>query len=49
VVMKGDLKSAKLYVLRDSLFSANAIVAPDSKTTKILHMCLGHMKALGMS
>jgi hypothetical protein len=48
VVMKGDLKSANLYVLRGSSFSANAIVAPDSETTKIWHMCLGQMSAVGM-
>jgi hypothetical protein len=42
VVMKGDLKSANLYVLRGSSFSANAVVAPDSETSKIWHMRLGH-------
>jgi hypothetical protein len=49
VVMKADLKSANLYVLRGSSFSANVVVAPNSETTKIWHMCLGHMSALGMS
>jgi hypothetical protein len=48
VVMKGDLKSTNLYVLRDSSFSANAVVAPDSETTKIWHMRFGHMSALGI-
>jgi hypothetical protein len=49
VVMKGDLKSTNLYVLRGSSFSANTVVAPDSITTKIWHMSLGHMSALGMA
>ena len=49
VVMKGDLKAANLYLLRGSSFTANAVVAPDSETTKIWHMRLGHMSALGMT
>jgi hypothetical protein len=49
VVMKGDLKSANLYVLQGSSFSANVVVAPNSKTTKNWHMHLGHMSALGMA
>jgi hypothetical protein len=49
VVVKGDLKYVNLYVLRGSSFSANAVVAPDSKTTKIWHMRLGHMSELGMA
>jgi hypothetical protein len=49
VVMKGDLKSANIYVLRGSSFSANAGVAPDYGTIKIWHMHLGHMSALGMT
>jgi hypothetical protein len=42
------LKSANLYVLQGSSFSANAVVAPDSETTKIWHMHFGHVSALGM-
>jgi hypothetical protein len=49
VVMKGDLKSVNLYMLRGSSFFANAIVAHDSETTKIWHIRLGHMSALGMT
>jgi hypothetical protein len=37
VIMKGDLKSTNLYVLRGSSFSANVVIAPDSETTKIWH------------
>jgi hypothetical protein len=48
VVMKGGLKSATLYVLRGSLFSANVVVAPDFETNQIWHMGLGHMSALDM-
>jgi hypothetical protein len=49
VVMKGDLKYVNIYVLRGSSFSANAVVASNSETTKIWHMRLGHMSALGMT
>jgi hypothetical protein len=49
VVMKGDLKSTNLYVFRGSSFSTNVVAAPDSKTTKIWHMCLEHMSALSMA
>jgi hypothetical protein len=34
VVMKGDLKSANLYVLRGSSFSLKVVVAPDSELLK---------------
>jgi hypothetical protein len=36
-------------VLRGSSFSANVVIALDSETTKIWHMCLGHMSTLGMA
>jgi hypothetical protein len=49
VVMKGNLKSAELYVFWGSLFFANAVVASNSKTTEIWHMCLEHISALGMA
>jgi hypothetical protein len=47
MIMKGDLKCVNLYVLRGSSFSANAVVAPNSETTKIWLMRLGHMSEHG--
>jgi hypothetical protein len=49
MVMKGGSKATNLYLLWGSSFSTNVVVAPDSETTKIYHMRLRHMSALGMA
>jgi hypothetical protein len=49
VVIKGDLKAENLYVLRGISGSANAVATSDTETTKIWHMRLGHMSALGLA
>ncbi|KAG8472814.1 hypothetical protein CXB51_034622 [Gossypium anomalum] len=52
VVMKGQRKTAKLYVLQGSTVTGNAAVASsslsDDDITKIWHMRLGHMSENGM-
>jgi hypothetical protein len=49
VVIKRDFKAESLYVLRGISGSANAVAASDPETTKILHMRIGHMSALGLA
>jgi hypothetical protein len=49
VVIKGDLKAENLYVLRGISGSTNVVATSDSETTKIWHMRLGHMSALGLA
>ncbi|KAG8478589.1 hypothetical protein CXB51_028432 [Gossypium anomalum] len=52
VVMKGQRKIAKLYVLQGSTVTGDAAVASsslsDDDITKLWHMCLGHMSENGM-
>ncbi|KAG8496506.1 hypothetical protein CXB51_009106 [Gossypium anomalum] len=52
VVMKGQRKTAKLYVLRGSTVTGDAAVASsslsDDDITKLWHMRLGHMSENGM-
>ncbi|KAG8489513.1 hypothetical protein CXB51_017534 [Gossypium anomalum] len=52
VVMKGQRKTAKLYVLQGSTVTGDAAVASsslsDDDITKLWHMCLGHMSENGM-
>jgi hypothetical protein len=45
LVVKDHLKVVNLYMLHHSSFSVNVVIALDSETTKICHMCLGHMNA----
>ncbi|KAG8499392.1 hypothetical protein CXB51_005981 [Gossypium anomalum] len=53
VVMKGQRKIAKLYVLQGSTFTGNAAVTSsslsDDDITKLWHMRLGHMSENGMT
>jgi hypothetical protein len=49
LVVKDHLKVVNLYMLHDSSFSVNVVIALDSETTKICHMCLGHMNAIDMT
>ncbi|KAG8492474.1 hypothetical protein CXB51_009570 [Gossypium anomalum] len=53
VVMKGQRKIAKLYVLQGSTVTGDAAVASsslsDDDITKLWHMCLGHMSENGMA
>ncbi|KAG8490246.1 hypothetical protein CXB51_015516 [Gossypium anomalum] len=52
VVMKGQRKTAKLYVLQGSIVTGDATVASSSLSnndiTKLWHMALGHMSENGM-
>ncbi|KAG8474588.1 hypothetical protein CXB51_031227 [Gossypium anomalum] len=52
VVMKGQRKTAKLYVLQGSTVTGDAVVASsslsDDDITKLWHMRLGHMSENGM-
>ena len=52
VVMKGDLKSANLYLLRGTtILGSVATISKslsDSDATKLWHMRLGHMSELGL-
>ncbi|KAG8503336.1 hypothetical protein CXB51_001298 [Gossypium anomalum] len=52
VVMKGQRKTAKLYVLQGSTVTGDAAVTSsslsDDDITKLWHMCLGHMSENGM-
>ncbi|KAG8501536.1 hypothetical protein CXB51_004015 [Gossypium anomalum] len=52
VVMKGQKKTAKLYVLQGSIVTGDAAVASsflsDDDITKLWHMHLGHMSENGM-
>ncbi|KAG8490262.1 hypothetical protein CXB51_016090 [Gossypium anomalum] len=52
VVMKGQRKTAKLYVLQGSTVTGDAAVASssllDDDITKLWHMCLGHMSENGI-
>ncbi len=51
VHMKGDMNSAKLYVLRGNTVTgtAAAVTSDNSSKTKLWHMRLGHMSELGMA
>ena len=53
VVMKGDLKSANLYLLRGTTILGNVATISkslsDSDATKLWHMRLGHMSELGLA
>jgi transposase InsO family protein len=49
VVIKDELKAEKLYVLWGISGFANVVAASDPETTKIWHMRLGHMSALGLA
>ena len=53
IYFKGDLNSAKLYVLRGSTLlgsvSAAAVTKGELSKTNFWHMCLGHMSQLGMT
>jgi hypothetical protein len=53
ICLKGDLNSAKLYVLRGSTLHGSVSVAAavtnaEPSKTNLWHMCLGHMSKLGM-
>lgn len=53
VVMKGDLKSTNLYLLRGTTIICNAATISkslsNSDATKLWHMRLGHMSELGLA
>ncbi|KAG8472960.1 hypothetical protein CXB51_035039 [Gossypium anomalum] len=53
VVMKGQRKIAKLYILQGSTVTGDAAVASsslsDDDITKLWHMCLGHISENGMT
>ena len=53
VVMKGDLKSTNLYLLRGTTIICNAATISkslsNSDATKLWHMHLGHMSELGLA
>ena len=53
IVMKGDLKSANLYHLRDTTIIDNVAVISNSlsnsNATNLWHMHLGHMSELGLA
>ena len=53
IIMKGDLKSANLYHLRDTTITDNVAVISNSlsnsNATNLWHMHLGHMSELGLA
>ena len=53
IVMKGDLKSVKLYRLHGTTITGDALVISNSLSnsdaTNLWHMCLGYMSELGLA